>query len=120
MGLLSVLWPKMPERYEDIAAFESGKSGPFRKWRLILFFFRHPDEFEQYKRDWETRMVKKTGKELFAAYSVNPRKKLREAHREMRELRKKIRAAQKERRELLSQVENLELSLSSASGKEVY
>lgn len=98
MGLLGIFKPKPAVRYEDITGFKRRRPGRFRKWRLILFFSVHPEEFERYKSDWENWMVKSvTGGEFFDSCAVRGlRKTLGEQYKKARELRKEIRAAWKD------------------------
>lgn len=104
MGILSVLRRKAPERYEDIAAPGTKRLGWFRKWRLIWFLAGRPDEAERYRLDFEAKLFKRVGSELFSACMRNPLKVAEELRKERRELLNDIRAVRREQRGLLSVV----------------
>jgi vacuolar-type H+-ATPase subunit I/STV1 len=113
MGWLKNMLPKAPKRYEDIAAPGTKRLGRLQKLRLILFFAKHPDEAERYNNDFEARMVKKFGENLYAGCTADPRKKLKELREDIRGLRKDIRTAEQEQRELLSRIDDRERTLNA-------
>jgi hypothetical protein len=91
---------KSPLRYEDIVDPNDPKPGLFRKLRLVLFLWRHPEELRRYDDAFKARVDARYGKGWCDNHANPSRRELRELKTQLRVLRKKMYAARQDRREL--------------------
>jgi hypothetical protein len=108
---------KAPQRYEDIIGYETGRLGWLQKLRLVLFFAKHPDEFERHDDDRGARLHKLVGRDFLISCRI-PGEKIklmrdekRSLRKETRETRKQIRAERRKQRELLAQIDDRKRTL---------
>jgi hypothetical protein len=116
MGWLKNMLPKVPERYEDIVVPGTRRLGWFQRVRLISFLVGHPEEAERYARDFETDMINYVGRNCYAEYVADPRKKMKELRKKARELRKEIRAERRKHPGLLALVNVQKRTIESYTG----